>query len=207
MKSVETAIREIVQATEGRLRDLIVEAAKTGDYEGIDLLSAVAAKIHDIAEEHASQLRENGAPGIARIAELSVPRPAPVRQRPRGKWSEYPRFFVASGLLHKVGWSKKDREEYVHKLPREAYELIVQAIGETSQSGRKLVTSDQLVARLQSHDPPVPAYQVYVAMALLRSNDVVKKKGREGYAVASDVVLRAQAIWSDMESKKRKGTV
>lgn len=205
MTPTEKAVCEILKDTEDRLRELIAAAARLGDYDGIDVARAVAGRVRDIASEHASsattnvcELNANGATSAATSVATASPRD---RRRIRG---EYPRFAVEAGVLHKVGWSKKDRQEYVHKVPKEAYELVLRGIGDSSHSRKGPFSSDELVKRLQSREPVVPAYQVYVTLALLRSRKIVEKKGREGYLSAGDIVPRGLRVWSDLESQKGK---
>lgn len=206
MANIETAVREALEAAENRLRQLIVEAAKLGDYDAVDLARTVAGQVQTIADEHVSGRAEVSAELAANGDVPHDIRLASSVRRHRQRMRQYPRFYVEGGVLHKVGWSKKDREEYLHKIPKDVYDVIVRTISDVAQSGKKIFTSDQLVQRLQSQEPPVPVYQVYVTLALLRSRDIVEKKGREGYLTVSDVLSRGLRIWSELETKEGKCT-
>jgi hypothetical protein len=200
--TVEITIREVLQEAESRLRQLISDAAKLGDYEGVDLARHAAARVREIGEYSPSDQGVHSAQGSIDDGTELGPSTDPPRQTRQKRGKEYPRFFVEGDVLHKVGWSKKDREEYVHKIPKAAYELIVRAIGEVSRSGRKLVTSDELERRLGSNDPPVPVYQIYVTFALLRTKHLIEKKGRKGYRTVGDIVGCGLQVWPTLETAK-----
>jgi hypothetical protein len=192
-----------LKEAENRLRHIIVEAAKLGDYESIDLARAVAGRLHEIFDEHVPVKSEASARQAATGAmPASIPQSSAARKQRHRSRNLYPRFQIDRGVLHKVGWSKKDREEYVHKIPKDVYDLVVRAISDASHGGKRMFASDGLVQQLQSQEPPVPAYQVYVTLALLRSRQIVEKKGREGYLAVADVVSRGLRAWSELEDQR-----
>jgi hypothetical protein len=197
MAAIDQEIRDWLQEAEKRLRDLIIEAAKAGDYDGIDLARTVAGRVREIAEQLIPEHDDQEPPSKdARPTPSHGARAAASRRK--GRWVHYPKFYVEDGVLHKVGWSKKEHEEYVHKVRKEAYAQIVQAIGDLARSRRKSFTSEHLAEQLKARKFTVPIYQVYVALALLRAKKVVEKKGREGYLAPSDVVARAMRLWSQL---------
>lgn len=200
MATLRSTIRDVLETAEGRLRQVIADAAKTGDYDGVDLARLVAGQLRELASGTVSE--RIGVDPPTPVGAKNAESRATISQRSyRRKHSEYPRFTVEGGILHKVGWSKKDGQEYVHKIPKEAYELIVHAIGEAASSGRKLVTSEQLEQRLQSSDSPVPVYQVYATLALLRTKEIIEKNGRKGYRIPRDATSRGLQTWAELEMK------
>jgi hypothetical protein len=197
MGCISQEIRQALERAEERLRDLIVEAAKAGDYDSIDLARTVAGRVREMAEELLPQ------PGDEKTRSTDARRPnAPGARagtiRRKHKGLDYPKFHVEDGVLHKVGWSKKESQEYVHKIPKEIYEQIIQTIGNARGGRKKLFTCQRLADELEALGFSVPIYQVYLTVALLRTKEIIEKKGREGYLAPRDVVAPAMRLWSEL---------
>jgi hypothetical protein len=190
-------IKETLTGTENVLRGLIAEAAKSGDYEGIDVARMTAGRVRDLI----SDLEANH----SSTSKLSVPlRTSPTGpatngsgQGPKKTKGVYPRFAVEDGVLCKVGWSKKEKLEYVHKIPRDAYENTIRIIGEIA-GGKRLFTSQHIAEQLQSRGFTVPIYQVYLTLAVLREHKIIRKKGRDGYFSDRDVVALGGKLWTEL---------
>jgi hypothetical protein len=191
-------IEPILLYAERELRDVIAEAAKAGDYEGVDLAREVAARIKAMVPLVGSRLAASPN-GVA--ATPDKPRGSAARNGSTrggvGKKGSYPRFQVRKGTLWKFGWSKSEKKEYVHKIPKEVFEQTVAAIGTLTQNGVSPLAAEQIIEQVELAGHSVPIYQVYVALAFLREHNVVRRNGRDGYLVIPEFAARAEALWSE----------
>ena len=120
------------------------------------------------------------------------------RSQPAG----LPRFEVRNGSLYKIGWSKKQRSEYSHKVPRSAYDAIANSMTKLANEGAGPFTAEVVIEKLNvSTEDMIPAYQVYVVLAALRSLDAISQVGREGYDIPMDISEMAKDLWEKMVCK------
>jgi hypothetical protein len=199
MSTAEDQIRRILDRAESELRGLISSAAKNGDYQAIDGARMAAGHVREIIAL-VGDPGGRGARNSMQANDRTSKRTASVVRRTRqSKRRSYPKFYVRGGVLHKVGWSKKEGQEYVHKLPLDAYEQILRATAELSMKKHGPVTSDAILDLLTENGASIPIYQIYVTLALLRENGAVRKQGRDGYLAEPDVQSRAKDVWSSLE--------
>jgi hypothetical protein len=134
----------------------------------------------------------------------TVPSPASVtRSTPKGGDSAYPRFFREGDQLVKVGWSRRLREEYQHKAPRRAVDLVVATIAKAGGDG-KLIKPEQIMPVHDAADRcDVPVYQVYVSLAWLKSAGLVLAHGRSGYSIkrGKDLTVAVKALWNGLDKQ------
>ncbi len=199
MERVSEQIEPILLHAEQQLRAVIAKAAEVGDYDGVDLAREVAARIKSMLPLITSRgsSGHNGKPQDDSRAASAAERPP--RKARVGKRAEYPQFLIRKGILLKVGWSKKEKKEYVHKLPRDAYRQAVTAIDTLTKNGVRPLAADQIVEQTELAGNPVPIYQVYVALAFLRDSGIVRRDGRDGYLVVDKQKFtdRAELLWSE----------
>ena len=99
--------------------------------------------------------------------------------------NEYPQFFRGRDSLLKVGWSKQNSAEYVHKA---TIELVYHITGilEKFRKSDSLFNAELILGGTVADDTvPYPSYQAYLVLAFLTSVGCVRKHGRDGYAVES----------------------
>ncbi|GAH04275.1 unnamed protein product, partial [marine sediment metagenome] len=84
--------------------------------------------------------------------------------------------------LIKIGWSKKNRNEYEHRVPFAAAMNVARYLVESIDPD-KLFQVDEILPIADSEGHEIPSYQVYVTLAWLISTGLVEKKGRDGYLV------------------------
>lgn len=101
-------------------------------------------------------------------------------KRTNSKKHDYPRFERDGDKLVKVGWSKKAREEYEHRAPREAALAFAENLVSSIPVQQTFVI-DELLPVHDATGDEIPSYQVYLTLAWLRQEGVVEKKGRDGY--------------------------
>jgi hypothetical protein len=182
----DNALR-ILQECETRLRGEIAEAAGRGDYDGVRQIMMWAENVRAMVkagrETEGEEMREDGNKGMRGRGT------AATRFRTRMIQDEYPRFRREGQELVKVGWSKSDQKEYVHRAPRRALDAVVSAVKELGVRG-EVFTSDAINPLKDPEGGVFPTYQVFVALGWLRRLGVIKQLGRKGgYVLTREMAL------------------
>jgi len=176
-----------LRKAEHSLRQLLAEAATTGDYEGVLVLSRWAQGVATLLN-----LDEPSPPAPTSRADIGR-NPSGNRKRVRAKsrrstGAGYPKFVRDEDCLVKIGWSKKDRGEYEHKAPKQAVQAVVSSLSRAGRDGARF--SMETVLPLTNLDgSPIPDYQSYLILAWLRSIKLVMQHGRVGYTIPGNVEL------------------
>ena len=179
MTSIQEA-RGIVADAEKALRDLMQRDIQDQRYADIPDVARLADGV-------ARLLR--GQPGDRPAARPH--RAAPYRRGQRNVANrgaltrkKYPRFERHDLKLVKVGWSKKGRDEYEHRAPRDAVVAFVRHLTSKVKPGKTFVV-EELLPVPDSTGGEIPSYQVYMTLAWLRHARAVEKRGRDGYALSN----------------------
>lgn len=195
-------VLEILNKAEEELREAIAEAARSGDYRAVEVGRNVAVNIKELCE----RISGNGqiTTKYASITKGTEAKSQKKRKKVtrRSKPAGLPRFEVRNGSLYKIGWSKKQRSEYSHKVPRSAYDAIANSMTKLANEGAGPFTAEVVIEKLNvSTEDMIPAYQVYVVLAALRSLDAISQVGREGYDIPMDISEMAKDLWEKMVCK------
>jgi len=193
-------VLEILKKTEEELREAIAEAARAGDYRDVDVGRTVAVNIQELCE----QISGNGQPISNPVKEEveTVGRKRRKKSYKRSKPSGLPRFEVKNGSLFKIGWSRRQQCEYSHKVPRTAFDAIVSAMAGLAKGGTGPFTAETIIEKLNTTTGDMmPAYQVYVVVAVLRAFNLITQVGREGYNIPPDVAEKARNVWTEMADR------
>lgn len=191
-------ILDILRKAEEDLREAIAEAAREGDYRAVDLGRLVAVGVQELSERvtgHGQKSAktvgdETEAGGRKRHRKIGK------RNKPEG----LPRIEIRNGSLFRIGWSRKQRCEYEHKVPRESFEAIVNTMAGLSKVGNGPFTAETIIEKLNnSTGDMMPAYQVYVVLAALREWNLITQVGREGYNIDPDIGEKAQNKWTKLK--------
>jgi hypothetical protein len=125
----------------------------------------------------------------------SEPAIAPGASRRRSA-RDYPRFKRDGDRLIKVAWSKRDRDEYEHRAPGRVVQMLVDTIRKKKGDGRIFEATDVMPIKDPSTRQEVPSYQSYLALAWLRHEGLVTKKGRDRYMLkAAATPERIGELW------------
>ncbi len=211
MNAIQEAA-DICKTAEKSLRDLMQRAISAGDYANLPALAKMAEQISDLASRtgHAPKATTvaaaSGSAARKKPAERSSRKKASgARSGVRSSKSGYPKFRRTDDTLVKVGWSKKAKKEYEHRAPRNAVEAVVTSVIAAGRHGSVFAVD----ALIPVHDPKdqaeVPTYQVYLAIAWLRTAGVLRQHGREGYTllVTENPAQNFEECWEALE---RAGT-
>lgn len=193
MSSTQDA-RGILADAEKALRELMqreIDEHRYGEIAEVARLADGLARLLRGAPAPAPATRpRKGAPLKQRKANSARRGPAPAKAK------NYPRFERDGARLIKVGWSKKAREEYEHRAPRNAVAAFVSHLISRVEPGKTFVMEDLFPVPDDAGDE-VPAYQAYLTLALLRDLGAIEKKGRDGYVVVPGQIETAEfnSLW------------
>jgi len=190
MESERKQIAAILSETEKALQKIIAEAAGAGRYAVVDAARMAASGVRQIRLGAGTALTGRSSDRSSR------PRGHKRKRSGRSPKVGYPKFLVRNGVLVRLGWSKRKGTEYVHKVPRAAFDSIVEVCAGLARSGPGPFPAEEVVrlANAQGHDP-IPAYQVYVVIGLLRQEGSIEQVGREGYKFPPELAEHAQVAW------------
>jgi len=192
-------ISQILADAEKELRQVIADAAQQGEYRTVDAARLVAVSISETKTRfsdralHPRTKDSNPAKQLKKSASRSKPTSSKTKR------TAYPKFEIRSGSLVKIGWSKKQKKEYSHKVPHSVFQSTVDAMANLSATGTGPFLAEQLLARInETESDLIPSYQVYVVIAFLREKKCLKQQGREGYSIPPDVQEQAKKIWENI---------
>ena len=205
MDTIEEAHKNIREA-EARLRELMGEAIRLQRYADLaeiaqmaEGLSRLLTKRDKTAEVHI------GKEGHTRVeAKDNRGMESKGRPKPRAKKAEYPKFIRDGGRLVKIGWSKRGKQEYEHRAPREAIIACARHLSNKVEVGQLFKVEQVLPVPDVSTGEDVPAYQVYLILAWFCSADSVEKKGRDGYILRTDSLAEGEvdALWEKLDMRQ-----
>jgi hypothetical protein len=203
------AIAEAIQALkdcEARIRKLLADAAAGGNYEDVRRMASLAEAVSHLANGRADSASK--APIRSPISSRDGGKTRRATAKRTGRTSKrlarkpgsgYPRFYRRQQDLIKIGWSKRQKNEYQHKAPRGVFDLVVSVLGSIGAQ-KEMFTSEDLLPVADPDGNEVPAYQVYICLAFLRSVNLVEQHGRQGYSVVDTDSFseRASTEWNSL---------
>jgi len=193
-------VLEILKRTEEELRETMAEAARAGEYRDVDICRTVAVNIKELCERISgngvkfSKSVEEKAGHISKKEQKKIAR----RSKPEG----LPRIEIRKGSLFRIGWSRKQKQEYEHKVPRTAFDTIVNTMSALAREGSGPFMAEAVINKINATtEDSMPAYQVYVVLAALREWNLISQDGREGYNIPPDVSEKAKNMWAEQAEK------
>lgn len=200
--------QRVLRNAESELRDLIQKALSEQHYPAVKVLA-------DFADGVAKLLQANGI-AAASVAPISSDRRVrataatqtknaaspPKQNRTSANKPKYPRFDRDDDRLVKVGWSKKSKKEYEHRVPKDVVISFVRHLGQNVGAGKVFDVEGLLPVQDASGDE-IPAYQVYVTLAWLRDSGALEKKGRDGYVLRDGAIFSGSidALWESLPAR------
>ena len=201
-----------LQRCEHELRELGAQAIKEGSYDAARRIMKLAEVLADsrtlnipkpaATTSMGSSPDQPAAPPAAkdtRTGQATKTSPRPKRTATEN----YPQFRRRGEKLVKVGWSKKNRQEYEHLAPEAVVFAFATHLREQISSGRIFSIESILPVLDPDGNGDLPTYQIYLALAWLRSVGLVEKRGRDGY-VADRKELSDKALtqhWAALSSE------
>lgn len=190
---VDEILNHLTKAESG-LRETIAQAAATGDYRGVDIARSVAVQLSEIMQRVKSPATSVGFAESGKLSKEEQGRKQEnTKQSIRKK--DYPKFEMRNGLISRIGWSKKEKCEYTHKVPITIFERTVETMDSLSKSSAGPFTAEEIMNKAsEMQTEPIPAYQVYTVLSLLREKSSIKQIGREGYYIPHDISEKAKML-------------
>ena len=198
-------VEKVLQACTGKLKALTEAALADGDFDSVLYVTTVLKRFSDL------QLGLGTDSGVQRdpLSEeksLQVDgssRSASKRHEPKSATKSktaYPRFRRDGSHLVKVGWSKKSRQEYEHRAAFGVVLAVAARLEERTAGGHTASVDELLPLVAGDHGDQVPSYQLYLAIAWLRSERLLNRIGRKGYTSAApgELAARARERWDEM---------
>lgn len=181
---------QVLQEAEGRLRDLMNEEIASHRYTNLPALASLADGLAALlGNVDAPSPDEALGEKSTALAQTATPAPNPRRSvsssiggtKSTKRTSKYPFFEVDEDWIGKVGWSKKNREEYRHYAPISAAFALAEHVDKTQKPSR-VWTVEELGEVLDSEaGEALPSYQLYLVISWMRSVNLLMKQGRSGY--------------------------
>lgn len=198
--NIHTTIREILLDADRQLRQAIAEAATGGDLDAVDLARNAAGRLRQMI----NGLEESGQPTVDSIPGPSIgAKPAEAGKsrssKPAKGKTNYPKYRVQSDYLYRIGWSKKARKEYEHKVARDIFDETINTMSTLSHDLNGPISADQIINKInKSSSVTVPNYQIYVVIGFLRDHTNIKQVGRQGYELPKDLRDQSTARWQEL---------
>lgn len=197
MKNLIEKIEAVLTKAENELQEVIVEAAKTGDYRGVDAGRAAAVEICNIK---ARILKPSSKGELKSESNVSrTKKKVATKRHVRGK---YPKFEIKNDTLVRIGWSKKERREYTHKVSKRVFVETVEVMGRLAQGGAGPFMAETIIEQVNNAEyaesETIPSYQIYVVIGFLRKLNCIKQIGREGYDIPIDLAKKAESAWGNL---------
>ena len=200
MGTIQNAKRVLVEA-EGSLRQLIEQGLREQRYGDVAEVAALAEGLSRLLQSHS--VPDGMRPETAMVS--SAPPAGQPTGRSRGKVGkgDYPRFEREGDKLIKIGWSKKNKSAYEHRAPREAVISFARHLAGSVSEGKRFAVEALMPVADVSNGGEIPAYQVYLTLAWLRSNGVVQKKGRDGYVLRRGALADGalDVLWTSLPER------
>lgn len=191
---------EVCRSAEKALRSLMEKAIEAREYRVLPTLARIAEQLSALGTRINQPLPESPPSAEStersRFSRKSHKHAPPVRDkfrllkaslpdrktmRPAG--AGYPRFEREADNLIKVGWSKTSRTEYEHRAPRRIVDALLKAILVRGENGAVFTVENILPVPDPIDGTGIPGYQVYLALAWLRTEGLLQQHGREGYSL------------------------
>jgi len=194
---VESRVQDILARAIAELAKVSSEAAGSQDFSGSNLANSVAGQLAELV----------GAQGDRSVANATSAMHRPQRNTARSKRAkpasgDYPKFYRRNSTLCRIGWSRKGKSEYVHKVSRSAFDKVVHTMALLARKSSEPHTGEEVMDELRRCNADVPAYQMYVTIGLLSERHCIEKNGREGYIVPTALEQMANAAWDECEKGK-----
>lgn len=191
MSAVYLRLRKSLADLENEARRELTAAAAEGRFDDLMLLTPIAKELADLATRWSNEDLTTGTDdGLVSRRDASAKAtgaatlPDGRRSRSRPKKASYPQFLRERNELVKLGWSRRDKEPYEHRVPSTAVDTVVSAVGAAGNAGHRF-TVDDIIKSIKeaTGSEQIPSYRVYAVVSWLKWAGMVLQHGRQGYTV------------------------
>ena len=186
-----------IHECEAKIQTLLAAALTARQYEDVAYLASIASALAKLASAQGASPAAP-MPLLAKQSELRVDPPTPLelmasaktpersitpRANGNARSSDYPIFERQADRLIKIGWSKRDRSAYEHRVLRGVVRSVAQAFS-TALTTRQSLRMDEVLPVEDGTGTEIPSYQAYLVLAWLRQLGAIERQGNDGYAFA-----------------------
>ena len=185
----------IVEEAEAGIQDLIGAAAKEGLYETLQLLVDLATSLSSVrmgtvsgaapdVNRKGTQANGGKSDGPYRGKEGGGARQNLSASRTGSNPNLYPSFVRDDESLLKVGQTRQGTSTYEHRAPKTVVVGVAhRVVSVARKAGRPFKAS--ALSNVHGHEDGkrIPGYQIYLCLAWLKREGLIKQRGRQGYMV------------------------
>jgi hypothetical protein len=208
MNAITEAVA-VIRNAEIQIRDILQRLVADGDYDSLQLVARWAGQLQEMIR-HADSLATDGREQTCTLGTTTVQAAdrfehPPFRRPERAKNSAtpYPKFIRLRDELVKIGWSRKRKREYCHKVPKRVVLLVAQRLEEKRATSELFPFEEVLPIVDPQTGTEVPGYQAYAALAWFRKEGLVIQQGRQGYSLLQNIKLidAVEQRWGELPAK------
>ena len=109
----------------------------------------------------------------------------------------YPKFQVQQKHVVRIGWSKTENCEYVHRVSLSAYRNTLNALENLTQSANGPLTSSRIHREVQRIcREGIRSHEIYTVLGMLKEQGIIESTGADLFLVPSNVGAVAQTALS-----------
>jgi len=192
------AATDLLGQCEREMQKLLAEAVSARDYDAVMGLTGLAKALREMAGS-GSESHPTGAAERASAAPKRASAAAARKSAHRAS-SGYPHFVRRGNSLVKIGWSKREKRPYQHRIARKSVDAVVAAVMRAGASGKVFTVDNVLPVTDPSDGAPVSDYLVYVGLAWLKQVGLIDQHGRQGYSIPKIEILTetVEAAWQQL---------
>ena len=198
-RKTASTVAKLLSEAEARLMQVISEAALASEYDLSTAASSVARDIQKIT----GMLPDAKPVDALPVNNESITKPTQThyddskRSKPKHQKADYPRFKIQNSVLIRIGWSKKFKREYLHKVSYNIFPRVTRAMRDVAGELDSPVTAEDIIEHLEnSSDESTPSYQVYIVLGFLKQKECIEQVGREGYRIPRPIEEIASEAWN-----------
>jgi len=199
MQQRNAEVVRVLTTAETELRRIMAEAATEGDYACLDLGRGAAGQLQEIlarVDARTNPPLEASEDGRERSRQVVA---AAKVSKGKARRRDYPRFYVERGTLVRVGWSKKQKAEYVQRTSRSIFDAIVTAVEQLASRHGGPFSVEQIQAEVEGlAEGAIPSYQIYLVLGALQELGCIVQRGRQGYDVHDNQRTKARTGWDTL---------
>jgi hypothetical protein len=207
-------VNKILGEAERRLSELTAEALRQKDYAAVQWLSLITQRVaaSKIDMDRKTALSVGGDLTNASSDTATAPESnhgsgeklfiaKPTDSSAGSKM--FPQFYGDGDQLVKIGYSKSERRTYEHRSPRDVLDRLTELLIKIGDRGQQF-TTEHILSRFQQQTPVVPSYQIYLCLAFLVRQGLVRRRGRSDYSTeneAGDFSAAVKAAWDKLSPR------
>ena len=195
---ISGTILKILNDAEANILGELAKAVRDGDLNSVEAVRPVIEELRQVKKRLTgghSELAVSANNGSTSQSSSKSNGKARLR-RIKSSGSKYPRFEIRNETLYRIAWSRKQKSEYEHKVPKGSVIEIAQAMDSLTEADQRPVAVDKIVGKVgRSTSVQIPQYQIYLVVGWLRQLGAIEQIGRDGYRIPSGMSRTVLKNW------------